>query len=224
MAVLQLALDFVQLDIALQVAKKAAKYVDWIEAGTPLIKSCGIGVVRILKDSFPEKKVVADMKIMDTGELEVGIAAKAGADVVTVMAAADIRTVAAAVRAGKSYGVKILVDTMGVSTERFREVEALSPSYLCVHAGIDQQMAGVSVFEALKVLKTKIPLAVGGGLNKDTVGLAVKGGAQVIIVGAAITKAADPEKAAQEIRESIEKTITTPSTISVKHQKNNFSK
>jgi 3-hexulose-6-phosphate synthase/6-phospho-3-hexuloisomerase len=209
MAVLQIALDFVQSDKAMQVAKRAAKYVDWIEAGTPLIKSCGIGVVRMLKEAFPDKKVVADMKIMDTGELEVGIAAKAGADIVSVMAAADLRTVAAAVKAGETFGVEILVDTLGASTERFKEVEALSPSYLCVHAGIDQQMAGVSVLEALQVLKTRIPLAVAGGLNKDNVGLAVKSGAQVIIVGGAITKAADPEKAAREIKEAIDKAVAS---------------
>ena len=41
--VLQLALDFVDLPRALQVAEEAvAGGVDWLEAGTPLIKSEGL--------------------------------------------------------------------------------------------------------------------------------------------------------------------------------------
>ena len=204
MVFLQLALDVIRIEKAIEIANKAEKYVDWIEAGTPLIKACGIGAVTRLKETYSGKKIVADMKIMDTGGLEVSIAAEAGADIVTVMAAADLRTIEAAINAGKRYGVDIVVDAMGVSSQRFKEVEALSPSYLCVHAGIDQQMAGVSVIEALKVFKTKIPLEVGGGLNKFTVTAAVRKGAQVIIVGGAITGADDPAKAAFDIRQAID--------------------
>jgi len=72
MVMLQLALDFIDLDEAIDVAKKAQNYVDLMEAGTPLIKSCGIRAVRTLKDTFPNKKVVADMKIMDTGHSKQG--------------------------------------------------------------------------------------------------------------------------------------------------------
>ncbi len=41
---LQLALDFVELKRAIKVAHEAVEGgVDWIEAGTPLIKSEGVG-------------------------------------------------------------------------------------------------------------------------------------------------------------------------------------
>ncbi|MBW1990828.1 MAG: orotidine 5'-phosphate decarboxylase, partial [Deltaproteobacteria bacterium] len=86
---LQLALDFVDLHRALLVADKAVPAgVDWIEVGTPLIKSEGLNAVRELKKRFPGKTIVADMKIMDAGRIEVESAAKAGAAIIDVLGAA----------------------------------------------------------------------------------------------------------------------------------------
>ncbi len=59
---LQLALDFVDLHRAVLVAEKAVPAgVDWLEAGTPLIKSEGLDAVRDLKRRFPALTIVADM-------------------------------------------------------------------------------------------------------------------------------------------------------------------
>jgi 3-hexulose-6-phosphate synthase len=49
MAKIQLALDTLDGDHALELAALAAPYVDIIEAGTPLIKSVGIGIVAKLQ-------------------------------------------------------------------------------------------------------------------------------------------------------------------------------
>jgi len=113
--VLQVALDFMHLKRALQAATEAVEGgADWVEAGTPLIKSEGVEAVRVLRKAFPGKTIVADLKVMDTGAFEVEIAAKAGADVVTVMGVTDDATIAEAVRAARRYGAKIMVDLMRV--------------------------------------------------------------------------------------------------------------
>ena len=63
--VLQVALDFENLSRAIQAATEAvAGGADWVEAGTPLIKSEGLDAVRALKKAFPSHRVVADMKVM----------------------------------------------------------------------------------------------------------------------------------------------------------------
>src|SRR6266566_1970589 len=114
--VLQVALDHMHLKRALLAAKEAVEGgADWLEAGTPLVKSEGIEVVRQLKKSFPGKTIVADLKTMDTGAFEVEIAAKAGADVITVMGVTDDATILEAVRAARRYGSKIMVDLMRVA-------------------------------------------------------------------------------------------------------------
>src|SRR5881392_3470089 len=92
--VLQVALDHMHRKRALLAAKEAVEGgADWLEAGTPLIKSEGMEVVRELKKSFPGKTIVADLKTMDTGAFETEIAAKAGADVITVMGVTDDATI-----------------------------------------------------------------------------------------------------------------------------------
>jgi len=105
--VLQVALDLLEPDRAVEIAHEAVNGgADWIEAGTPLIKSAGMDIVRRLKAEFPNHVIVADMKIADTGGIEVEMAAKAGAGVVCILAEADDAVIAEAVRAAELYGVR----------------------------------------------------------------------------------------------------------------------
>ena len=112
---IQLALDFLELDRAMKVAKEAAHSVDWLEAGTPLIKSEGLEAVRRLRKAFPGKVIVADMKIMDAGRMEVEAAAKAGADIVDVCGQAADATIRECVEVSRNYGARIMVDLIGVA-------------------------------------------------------------------------------------------------------------
>ena len=98
-AILQVALDLLDLKRAVQIASESLDGgADWIEAGTPLIKSEGMQAIRSLKEHFPESILVADMKVADTGTLEVEMAAKAGANIVCILADADDSVIAEAIR------------------------------------------------------------------------------------------------------------------------------
>jgi 3-hexulose-6-phosphate synthase / 6-phospho-3-hexuloisomerase len=206
--VLQVALDFENLSRALQAAREAVEGgADWVEAGTPLIKSEGLDAVRELKKAFPDRRIVADMKIMDTGAFEVEIAAKAGADVVTVLGAADDDTIADAVRGGELYGAEVMVDLLGVAdpVARAKRSSELGAAAVCWHVGIDMQMAGKTPFDVLGELAkaSPLPVAVAGGLNSESVAEATRAGAQILIVGGAITKSPQIAEATRRIREAI---------------------
>ena len=98
MAVLQVALDLINAHRAVEIAKEAIKGgADWLEAGTPLIKSEGMKIITELKKLG--KKVIADMKTMDVGSIEVEMASKAGADVVCIMGVASDETIKEGVKA-----------------------------------------------------------------------------------------------------------------------------
>ena len=206
--VLQLALDAMHLKRALEIAREAVEGgVDWIEAGTPLIKSEGMEAVRALKRAFPGKIIVADMKVMDTGAFEVEMAAKAGADVVHVLGAADDTTIEEAVRAGRKYGVRVCVDLIGVldRVARARHIATMGASHVCVHMGIDKQMLGLDPVENVREVASAIdiPVAVAGGINSETAAAVVEAGASIVIVGGAIIKAKDPAAAARAIKEAM---------------------
>ncbi len=206
---LQLALDLLDLERALRVARLAVpEGVDWVEAGTPLIKSEGLDAVRKLREAFPEKKIVADMKTADTGRLEMEAAAKAGADYAIVLGAASESTIREAIEVGKSYGLGIGVDLLGLEEPEPR-VERLAQwgaAFLSVHCPVDVQMRGGSPFEMLERLArvTDLPLAVAGGLNSETAPKAVAAGASIIVIGGAITKAEDPARAARDMRKALD--------------------
>lgn len=206
--VLQLALDFVNLKRALKVAHEAVEGgVDWLEAGTPLIKSEGLNAVRALRKEFPHQIIVADMKIMDAGRIEVESAAKAGANIVDVLGAASDSTIRDCIAAGRNYGAEIMVDTIALTqvAERAKQIEGMGANYVSVHIAIDEQMLAEEPFERLKevVKMVNIPVAVAGGINSETVGEVVNLGASIVIVGGAISKSADVGKATKEIKKAI---------------------
>ncbi len=206
--VIQVALDFVDMSRVLKLLDETvAGGVDWIEIGTPLVKSEGLSIIRTLKKKFPDHTFLADMKTMDAGALEVEIAAKAGADIVIILGVADDSTIREAVEAGKRYGAKIMVDLINSDDmiTRSVELEKLGADYICVHVGIDQQMRGMDPLDVLKkvVEVVHLPVAVAGGINSETAAKCVTSGASIVIVGGAITKAENAEESTRTIKKSM---------------------
>ena len=219
--VLQLALDHENLARALKVAKEAvAGGVDWLEAGTPLIKSEGLDAVRALRREFPGVPIVADMKIMDAGRLETECAAKAGAEIIHVLAPACDATITECIEAARRYDAKIAVDLLGLQgrgqmVQRAKEVERMGAFSVCVHTPIDMQMRGEMPFDDLKAVASavSIPVAVAGGINSETAVDAIRAGATIIIVGGAITKSPDAKTATQTLKKVIATGVPVATTF-----------
>ncbi len=208
-AILQVALDLLDLDRALQVAREANEGgAEWIEAGTPLIKSEGMQAIRSLREHFPNSVIVADMKVADTGAIEVEMAAKAGANIICILADADDSVIDEAVRAARLYGVRIMADLINVNdpVSRAIHLESSGVDIICAHVGIDQQMTGKDSVELLTSLSGHIhvPLAVAGGIDKDRAGEAVRYGAEIVIVGGNIIRSADVTGSTKKIRASMD--------------------
>ncbi len=207
--IIQIALDFVELKRAIKLAHETVKGgADWIEAGTPLIKSEGLDAVRALRKEFPHHTIVADMKTADAGRIEVEIAAKSGADIVCVLGGVSDSTIKECIEAGRNYGAKIMVDLLEVKDleKKAKQIENWGADYLCIHTPIDAQMKGKDPFNALRKISKviTIPIAVAGGINSETASKAVESGASIIIVGGAITKSENAKEATQIIKKSIQ--------------------
>jgi 3-hexulose-6-phosphate synthase/6-phospho-3-hexuloisomerase len=213
--VLQVALDILELKRALQIAHEALEGgADWIEVGTPLIKSEGMQAIRSMRDHFPDSVIVADMKIADTGTMEVEMAAKAGADIISILADADDSVVAEAMRAARLYGIRIMADLINTQDPegRAHELEAMGVDIICAHVGIDQQMIGKNSLELLKSLSdlVHVPLAVAGGIDAAEAGNAVQYGAEIVIVGGWITRSADVTGSTRKIRSELDNPSIKP--------------
>jgi 3-hexulose-6-phosphate synthase/6-phospho-3-hexuloisomerase len=215
-AILQVALDLLEIPRALQIAQESVEGgADWIEAGTPLIKSEGMDAVRSLRGHFPGSVIVADMKVADTGSIEVEMAAKAGANIVCVLADADDSVIAEAVRAAHLYGIQLMADLINVRepVSRAVQLESMGVDIICAHTGIDQQMTGKCSLDLLSALfgKIHIPIAVAGGIDALSAGSAVENGADIIIIGGSIVRSADPCDSTKKIRSAMDNPLSSPS-------------
>ena len=152
---LQLALDDISLVDALVLAEKVRDYVDIFEIGSPFIIQEGMRAVREFRRYFPEKKILADTKIMDAGEYEAELTFKAGADYCTVLGVTDILTIKACLAAAKKYGKQVFVDTICVPdlNTRIKELEDVGVDSISVHVGVDEQAVGQTPLNALKQVK-----------------------------------------------------------------------
>ena len=179
---------------------------DWIEAGTILIKSEGMNAVRQLKAAFPDHVILADMKTIDTGAMEVEMAAKAGADIVILLGSADDSTIQDSVRAARKYGVKLMADLISVDDPSNRAVQLVNMGidYINIHAGIDQQMTGNDPVKDIKELKVNVPVAVACGLDAQSAAKAIVSGARIVIVGGNIVRSSNVTAAAKAIRRGID--------------------
>jgi aldehyde:ferredoxin oxidoreductase len=210
---IQVAIDERYMKDALPIAEAAYRGgADIIEAGTPLIKSEGLRVIKEFRKLCPNATIVADLKTFDTGWLETELAAENGADIVTVMGATDDYTIKDAVGAARKYGLKVMVDLMNLKDpiSRAIEVEKLGVDVVCLHVGISAQIREREVDQKIAMVESlvksvNIPVAVAGGIKLEVVPLLVKAGAKIIIVGGAITKSANPEEATRRFVTTVRK-------------------
>ncbi|HII95524.1 MAG TPA: bifunctional hexulose-6-phosphate synthase/ribonuclease regulator [Candidatus Methanofastidiosum sp.] len=136
------------------------------------------------------------------------MASKAGADIISILGASDDSTINEAIKAAKKYNSEIMVDLINVKNkvDRAAEVQKMGARYVCIHVGIDQQMKGENPLQDIKDVKdaVNITIATAGGLNSENIPDVVSAGADIVIVGGAITKSPDLLEATKRIRKSID--------------------
>jgi len=204
---LQVALDG-DLASSRAILTQVHEFIDIAEIGTPLIYREGMNAVRILRADYPQLTLLADLKIMDAGEEEAAIAFEAGADIVTVLGVAHDNTVRGAVAAARQFGKQVLVDMLQVGDLAGRGLEllALGCDYLCIHTAYDLQHSGATPFAHLQHLREALPdgpLAVAGGVKPDTLDSLLVFKPEIVVVGGAISRAANPAEIARRMYERI---------------------
>lgn len=206
---LQLAVDCFTLDEAVGIVREVGDLVDIVEAGTPLILREGVRVIERFRSLWPDLRILADMKIIDGAEYESRLAFDAGADIVTVLAAAEDETIRLVVETASELGKEVMADLIGVRNlqERARKVEALGVGYLCVHQATDLLHTDSTPPRALGEVKRAVrhvKIAVAGGINARTLGPIMREGPDIVIVGSFITGSSNRRGAVMEARARLE--------------------
>ncbi|HEV7214309.1 MAG TPA: orotidine 5'-phosphate decarboxylase / HUMPS family protein [Chloroflexota bacterium] len=201
--IVQVSLDLTSIEEALHTADIAVQAgADWLEAGTPLILAEGLHGVRALRQRFPGYPIVADLKTMDGGYLEVEMMAKAGATHCVVMGVAHPATITACVQAGRDFGVQIMGDVLAAADKPAcaRRLQELGCAYIIVHTGFDErrEVVGATPWDDLPgvVAAVDIPVQAVGGLRLEDLDRLPAAGAPLVVVGAPLVIAPDAFRAA----------------------------
>jgi bifunctional enzyme Fae/Hps len=180
-----------------------------IEAGTPLIKKFGIGVISEMRKLRPGAFIIADLKILDTGNLEARLASDASADAVVISGLAPVQTMEKAITEAKKTGIYSIIDMLNVPDPvKLVKGMAVKPDIVELHRAIDAE-AGEHAWGDIPALKKvggpRMLVATAGGIRVPVVKTALKAGADIIVVGRAITASKDVRFAAEEFLEELAK-------------------
>ena len=120
-------------------------------------------------------------------------AAAAGADIITILGAAEDESIKGAVAEAKKQGKQILADLIAVKDvkSRAKELDELGVDYICVHTGYDFQAVGQDSLEDLRSIKSVVKnakTAIAGGIKLETLPEIIEAQPDLVIVGGGITE------------------------------------
>ena len=210
---LQIALDTLDLPAALGPLQKAAEHVDVIECGTILVLCEGYHAVRAIRALFPDKRILADVRIAEAGAKISRLAFEAGADLVSCVAGASLTTIQQVCRVAAEFGAEVQVELADewYDVERARAWRAAGVQHVIVKRSRDREAAGdlswkpddLARIDELASLGFTVTIT--GGISPKDLPTFVGHPVGIVIAGRSIVEADDPAAAARELKDTIER-------------------
>jgi len=210
---LQIAIDAPDLGVVEKVLKNVPKNDHLIiEAGTPLIKRYGLSVISKIRELRKDAFIVADLKTLDTGNLEARMAADNLVCGLLRDGLAPIAPIEKFIEEARKVGIYSIIDTLNMDNPA-KLIAALKnkPDIVELHRGIDTEShsaehAWGNIHDIKKAAGgKKLLVAVAGGVKVENVETALKGGADILVVGRSITNAKDIEGESRRFLQAMKK-------------------
>lgn len=207
---LQIALDTFTLDDAYRALQPAAASVDIIEVGTILCLSEGMRAVREIHALFPEKDLLADVRIAEAGSIISRLAFDSGANLVSVVAGASLTTVGQVCKVAEEYGAEVQIELDEANrTDAAVHWRAAGVKHVIVHRSRDAEAAGSlrwkrSDIDSIRLLdQLGFTVTITGGITASELPELSTEPVGIVIAGRSIVQAADPAKAAADFRTAL---------------------
>lgn len=206
---LQVALDLLSLDETINIIRQLPIRERLIlEVGTPLVKGYGVKVIEEIRKVRRDVFIIADLKTMDVGRIEVKEAAEATADGICILGVASNATIERAIFEARKHGIYSILDMMEVENiERKLDSLRIKPDVVLLHRSVDVEREAaergekvVTAWGDIKGIKRKynVLVAVAGGITPKTAYEAISQGADIVVVGRFIIRSKDPRRAAEQ--------------------------
>jgi len=210
----QVALDLDNLDVMEKIISEVPNRERvLLEAGTPLIKKFGVGVVSKIRELRPDAFIIADLKTLDVGRVEIKMAADETADAVAISGLGTIESIEKAIHEAQKQGIYSILDMMNVDNfkEKINKLQDnVKPNIVLLHRNVDletsmaekgQDISDMTEWGNIKEIKKLIGnglVAVAGGITPEKVEEAIESGADIIVVGRYIIGSRDVRRSAED--------------------------
>ena len=209
---LQVALDTFDLPSALGPLQKAAPHVDIIECGTILVLCEGYRAVRAIRALFPDKPILADVRIAEAGAKIARLAFESGADLVSCVAGASLTTIEQVCRVAAEFDGEVQVELADewYDAERARAWRDAGVRHVIVKRSRDREAAGDLSWKDEDMDRVDELAAMGftvtitGGVSAEDLPAFAGRRVGIVIAGRAIVGAADPAAAARRLRQTLD--------------------
>lgn len=199
---IQLAVDRVTIEEAVDIIEQAKDSIDIIEIGTSLFLDYGQESLHTLRKRF-DHPILADIKTMDEAEYEFKRVFGNGADIATVMGASAIETIRICQKTAQAFNKDYMIDLLEVNDEKIQQLKAFEDAIICLHLPKDKKGSLKEYVESfVKKHQLTNRLAAAGGITLEDMPYLKEAGIEIAVVGSAITKSDNITESAKSFKES----------------------
>jgi len=206
---LQVALDTLDLNSALQTTRLVHDVVDILEVGTILCLAEGLGAVKTIKTLYPDNIVLADVRVAEAGALISKMVFDAGANWISVLSSAALPTIETVAHEAFSRNGDVQIELQdGWDRSKVNQIRDLGISQLIFHKSRDSELLGPGwdpeLLDTIKSMSSQgFKVSITGNLNPGD--MATFAGIPIysFVAGRAIRDAKDPRAAAEEFQAAI---------------------
>lgn len=208
---LQIALDKTDLPSALNPLQKAASSIDIIECGTVLILAEGLRAVREIRALFPDKEILADIRIAEAGKLLSQMAFEAGASLVSVVAGASMTTVRQVCAVAAEHGGEVQIELADewYDADKARRWRDAGAQHVIVKRSRDREAVGDLSWRPDDIARIDeladmgFTVTITGGIKASDLEVFAGHPVGIVIAGRSVAGSDDPKTAAAEFQDAI---------------------
>lgn len=209
---LQIALDTYDLPSALAPLATAVDQIDIIECGTILVLAEGMDAVRAIRAAYPDKTILADVRIAEAGAKIARMCFEAGADLVSCVAGASLTTIDQVCKVAGEFGGEVQVELADewYDAERARRWRTLGVQHVIVKRSRDREAAGDLSWKPEDLGRVDelagmgFTVTVTGGITPEDLPVFAGHPVGIVIAGRSIVAADDPKAAAKRLRSTLD--------------------
>lgn len=203
---LQIALDLLDLQKCLDVAKSVERYADSFQLGLPLLLKYGVSAIEQFRTAFPDKEIFAETQITNHEQDIASMYLKAGTTWISVMAGTTKEVIHAVSSLASQKNKFVIMDLFNASSigQSAMDAKKLGVDALLYHNIYNENEFAIEEWDDLRG-NSKLPIYIRANINRDNINFILSLQPDAIIIGKAITQANNPAQEAEFFYSSVQK-------------------